>query len=84
MYFHFSKSTYQYIQGRIHMRKLNENNVLVTLYKAKINNNADNTIHYVDNVWISKNAEVYDSKKKNGSTFVLIMNINHINMQCIA
>lgn len=46
------------------MRKLNENNVLVTLYKAKINNNADNTIHDVDDVWISKNAEVYDSKKK--------------------
>ncbi|GAB1678548.1 hypothetical protein JNE12002_10750 [Escherichia coli] len=46
------------------MRKLNDNNVLVTLYKAKINNNADNTIHDVDDVWISKNAEVYDSKKK--------------------
>lgn len=46
------------------MRKLNENNVLVTLYKAKINNNADNTINYVDDVWISKQGEVYDSKKK--------------------
>ncbi|EFM3283784.1 hypothetical protein HCF74_000176 [Escherichia coli] len=46
------------------MRKLNENNVLVTLYKAKINNNTDNTINYVDDVWISKRGEVYDSKKK--------------------
>ncbi|STF06856.1 Uncharacterised protein [Escherichia coli] len=66
------------------MRKLNENNVLVTLYKAKINNNTDNTINYVDNVWISKQAEVYDSKKRNGLIFVLIMNTNHINTQYIA
>ncbi|KMV60450.1 hypothetical protein [Escherichia coli] len=46
------------------MRKLNEQNVLITLYKAKVNDNKSRTIKHVKDVWISKCGQVYDSKKK--------------------